>query len=115
MSLLDDVYTAYLAGLTEKTGNEIHWVDEVGIPITVESLRLKTKRYTVRYYDKESKKIIKKVVFQDDAICSETYYSHRMTEYAQYKNGLLHGRRIIRYEDGRKTIRQLYKNGVMIK
>jgi len=74
MSLLDDAYMAYLAGITAKTGNEIHWVDENGTPITVEPIRLKTKRYTVRYYSEKSKKIETKEVFQDDVLCNVTYY-----------------------------------------
>jgi hypothetical protein len=50
MNLLYDAYVALLSGITYKTGNEIHWHDKIGNPITLEPIDIKKKRYIVRYY-----------------------------------------------------------------
>jgi antitoxin component YwqK of YwqJK toxin-antitoxin module len=50
MTLLHDAYVAWMSGLTHKTGNEIHWEDEYGRPITVEPISIAECKYIVRYY-----------------------------------------------------------------
>lgn len=50
MSLLHDVYTALLSGLTYKTGNEIHWYDKNGNQITVEPKNTGNNDYIIRRY-----------------------------------------------------------------
>ena len=50
MTLLHDAYTAWLAGITTKTGNEIHWEDEDGNPITIEPVDVSKEKYILRGY-----------------------------------------------------------------
>jgi len=50
MTLLHDAYTALLSGLTHRTGNEIHWYDNNGCPITVEPIDVQAGSYVVRRY-----------------------------------------------------------------
>lgn len=140
MSLLHDAYTALLAGLTTKTGNEIHWVNEHGYPKTIEPIDINKETYIVRYY------------YDNGNIESESYYKKdkRHEKYIQwyrngdkwfereYKNGEYHGSYIIwrkgikRYEenfknnvrhgkyilwddDGNKVVEANYKNGELFK
>ena len=51
MSLLHDAYTALLSGLTTKTGNEIHWQDERGLPITIEVLDISLEWYVINWHN----------------------------------------------------------------
>ena len=50
MTLLHDAYVAWMSGLTHNTGNEIHWEDEDGYPITIEPISMAECKYIVRYY-----------------------------------------------------------------
>jgi hypothetical protein len=50
MNLLHDAYTALLSGLTYKTGNEIHWKDKIGNPITIELVDIEKCKYIVKSY-----------------------------------------------------------------
>jgi len=62
MTLLHDAYTALLAGLTHRTGNEIHWHDEDGNPITVEPVDVESCICRVRSY------------YEDGSLCWEKDY-----------------------------------------
>jgi antitoxin component YwqK of YwqJK toxin-antitoxin module len=93
MNLLQEVYTALLAGLTHKTGNEIYWEDESGEPITVEPVDIEKGKYIVRGYWGNGNK-------------------HWEEE---YQNGQLHGKDIGWYENGNKRWESEYQNGQLIK
>jgi antitoxin component YwqK of YwqJK toxin-antitoxin module len=89
MNLLREALTALLAGLTHKTGNEIHWENKYGIPITVEPVDIEKGKYIIRHYWKNGNK-------------------HWEEE---YQNGQLHGKFIWWYENGNKNWEQEYQNG----
>ena len=89
MSLLHDAYTALLSGLTTKTGNEIHWQNEHGVPITIEPVDVSNEKYIVRYY----------------------YSSGNRGWEAEYQNVNLHGKYIVWRENGNKDWELEYQNG----
>jgi antitoxin component YwqK of YwqJK toxin-antitoxin module len=89
MNLLREAFTALLSGLTHKTGNEIHWEDGDGNPITVEAVDVEKDKYIVRYYWDNGNK------------CWEY----------EYQNGQLHGKCIDWYENGNKEWEREYQNG----
>jgi len=80
MTLLHDAYTALIAGLTHKDGNEIHWQDSRGRPITVEPINVEQDSYIVRCYR------------EGGSLYSE----------AHYRQGQRHGKRIVWYSKGQK-------------
>jgi antitoxin component YwqK of YwqJK toxin-antitoxin module len=89
MNLLKEAYTALLAGLTYKTGDEIHWEDEDGDPITVEPVDVEKNKYIVRCYWKNGNK------WWED----------------EYQNGQRHGKSIKWHENGNKLWEREYQNG----
>jgi antitoxin component YwqK of YwqJK toxin-antitoxin module len=89
MNLLREAFTALLSGLTHKTGNEIHWEDEDGDPITVEPVDIEKGKYIVRYYWKNGNK------------CWER----------ECQNGQRHGKSFGWYENGNKYWEREYQNG----
>jgi antitoxin component YwqK of YwqJK toxin-antitoxin module len=89
MSLLREAFTALLSGLTYKIGNEIHWEDRNGNPITVEPINTEENKYIVRYYWENGNK---------------------WWEY-EYQNGQLHGKWIAWYKNGNKRWEREYQNG----
>jgi len=89
MSLLHDAYTALLSGLTYKTGNEIHWYDEGGNPITVEPIDVEIGSYIIRYYN------------EDGNLCREE-------DCSQYQ---LHGKSVSWYKNGQKFVEVDYHQG----
>ena len=89
MTLLHDAYTALLASLTTKTGNEIHWKDEDGTPITVELTDVSKEKYIIRYY-----------------------YSNGNRRYEiECRDGKRHGKFIKWRENGNKHLETEFKNG----
>jgi len=89
MTLLHDAYTALLSGLTHRTGNEIHWHDKHGCPITVEPVDVERESYLVRRYN------------DDGILCGEEGYSQ----------GKIHGKRISLYLNGQKCWEADYHQG----
>ena len=89
MTLLHDAYTAWLSGITTKTGNEIHWQDERGKPITIEPIDISKEKYIVRYY----------------------YSSGSKWSKQEYQNGQLHGKSVGWHESGKKWWEYEYQNG----
>ena len=88
MSILHDAYTALLAGLTHKTGNEIHWQDNNNNPITIEPIDAENERYIVR-----------------------TYYSNGQKYHeTEYQNNIRHGKHIEWFENGEKSAEREYEN-----
>lgn len=89
MTILYDAYIALLSGLTHKTGNEIHWQDEYGTPITIESIDIEQCKYMIRYYYENGQKR-----------CEE-----------EWKNGQRHGKLIDWHKNGQKWHEAEYQNG----
>ena len=89
MSLLHDAYTALLAGLTHKTGKEIHWYDKYNNPITIEPIDIENERYIIRYY----------------------YPNGQKQSEMGHKNGQRHGKYLWWYDNGKKLWEEEYKNG----
>jgi len=89
VTLLHDAYTALLAGLTYKTGNEIHWHDKDGSQITVEPVDVEAGSYIVRRYCKNG------------SLDLEENYSKEQ----------LHGKRIIWHLNGKKFLEGDYHQG----
>ena len=90
MSLLHDAYTALLAGLTHKTGNEIHWYDEYNNPITIEPIDIENERYIVKWY-----------------------FNGKKVSEAEYQNDKRHGKAIGWYENGQKYAELEYQNDLL--
>jgi hypothetical protein len=80
MTLLHDAYVAWMSGLTHKTGNEIHWEDEQGEPITIEPISVAECKYVVKYY----------------------YDNGQVERETNYHQGQQHGKNIRWYENGQK-------------
>ena len=117
MSILHDAYTALLAGITTKTGNEIHWEDKYGNPITVELVDLETEAYTVRYYYKNGQKCWE-INYQNDQLHGKHigwYKSGQKRSEIDYHQGQPHGKYIWWYENGQKQWEYEYQNGKRIK
>jgi len=89
MSLLHDAYTALLAGLTYKTGNEIHWYGKDGYPITVEPVDVGRESYIIRCY------------YVDGGLCREV----------NYHQDQLHGKYQWWYPNGQLRWEENYHHG----
>jgi antitoxin component YwqK of YwqJK toxin-antitoxin module len=89
MTLLHDAYVAWMSGLTHKTGNEIHWEDEYGRPITVEPISIAECKYIVRYY----------------------YGNGQVECEINCHQGLRHGKYIMWYDNGQKECETYYYQG----
>jgi len=90
MTLLHDAYTALLSGLTHKTGNEIHWHDEDGYPITVEPIDVDAETYVVRHYRESN---------------GDLYWEGR------YQKKQLHGKSTGWHPNGQKYWEEGYRQG----
>jgi antitoxin component YwqK of YwqJK toxin-antitoxin module len=137
MSILHDAYTALLAGLTHKTGNEIHWQDEYGYSITIEPIDIEKETYIIRSYypngQKNSEKEYKKnklngkyIIWDMNGWYSEKEFKNDMLNgvslsfhhngkksyKVKYKNNLLHGKCIWWYDNGQKELDIEYRNGL---
>jgi antitoxin component YwqK of YwqJK toxin-antitoxin module len=95
MNLLREALTALLAGLTYKTGDEIHWEDENRNPITVEPVDIGENKYIVRGYWRNGNK------------CKN---GNKWWE-REYQNGQFHGKSFGWYENGSKRWEEEYRNG----
>ena len=141
MTLLHDAYTALLSGLTTKIGNEIHWQDEYGKPITIEPVDIEKEKYIVRYYHENGNKKREREYqsgkthgksigwdisgkkwaeqeYQNGQFHGKSVRWFNGGEKAseeEYQNGLLHGKSIEWYADGNKLWEAEYQNGVRIK
>ena len=93
MNLLQEALTALVAGITYKTGEEIHWHDKYNNPITVECVDAATETYTVRYY----------------------YENGQLRYEEQYHQGQLHGTVKVWYENGQLEYEEQYHQGKLIK
>jgi antitoxin component YwqK of YwqJK toxin-antitoxin module len=98
MSILRQALTALLAGLTYKTGNEIHWENEDGEPITVEPVDIGEYRNGQRHG--------KWIKWYEDG--------NKLWE-EEYQNGQKHGKCIDWYENGNKRWEYEWQNGQLIK
>jgi antitoxin component YwqK of YwqJK toxin-antitoxin module len=116
MSLLHDVYTALLSGLTYKTGNEIHWNDKNGNPITIEPIDINQNKYIIRRYFKNGQKHWE-TEYQNGKRHGKSinwYESGNKWFEAKYQNGKLHGKNIYWYENGNKAYEHKYQNGKLL-
>jgi len=89
MTLLHDAYTALLSGLTHRTGNEIHWHDGDGCPITVEPIDVDSDSYIVRRYR------------ESGSLNSEVHYCHNQR----------HGKDTVRHKNGQLMWEKNYHRG----
>jgi len=115
MSLLHDVYTALLSGLAYKIGNEIHWHDEYGHPITVEPIDVESESYVVRYYGEDGSLEWEENYHQNQLHCkSFRWYSNgqKFLEEGYYQDQL-HGKYIRRHKDGTFWYEQHYIDGYL--
>ena len=117
MSILHDAYTALLSGLTTKTGNEIHWEDKDGKPITIEPIDVENERYIVRYYYPNGQKDWE-AEYQNDQLHGKSirwYENGQKYWETDYQNNQLHGKSIGWYENGQKSWERDYQNGQLIR
>ena len=113
MTLLHDAYTAWLSGITTKTGNEIHWQDEKGYPITIEPVDVSKGKYIVRHYYSNGNKYLEEE-YQNEKLhgkCFGWYISRNKSWEQEYQNGQPHGKSIDWYESGNKYREDEYQNG----
>ena len=141
MSLLHDAYTALLSGLTTKTGNEIHWQDKKGNPITIEPIDVSKNKYIIRRYYSNGKKWWednyqngqlhgKSIGWHENGNkwreeewlngqlhgkYTEWHYDGNKYRQDDYQNGQLHGKSIGWYKSGNKIWEVEYQNGKLIK
>jgi antitoxin component YwqK of YwqJK toxin-antitoxin module len=141
MSILHDAYTALLAGLTHKIGNEIHWYDEYDNPLTIEPIDMKHGIYVVRYYyangQKQSEMSYKnnkrygkylrwydngqkwwEYEYQNDLARGKAlgWYENGQKHYeVEYQDSERHGKSIVWKEDGQKYREEEYENGELIR
>ena len=114
MTLLHDAYTAWLAGLTTKTGNEIHWQNKNGIPITIEPIDMEKEKFVIRRYYSNGNKWWENE-YQNGQLHGKFIRWHENgNKYREYKyqNGKPHGKYIEWYENGSKWREIEYKNGI---
>ena len=117
MTLLHDAYTALLSGLTMKTGNEIHWEDQYGNPITVEPIDITEHRYVVRWCYENGNKWWEEEYHQNQrhGKSIEWYKNGNKRWEEEWKNGKQHRKDISWYENGNKSWEEEYKDGKFIK
>lgn len=115
MSILHDAYTALLSGLTYKTGNEIHWQDKNGYPITIEPIDIKQCKYIIREYWNNGQKYSEKE-FQNKQLHGKYflwYYNGQKAWELKYQNGRRHGKIIGWWENGLKMQEEEWKDGLL--
>jgi antitoxin component YwqK of YwqJK toxin-antitoxin module len=113
MNLLKETLTALLAGLTYKTGNEIHWEDEYGTPITVEPVDVEKSKYIVRCYWGNGNKNWEQE-YQNGQLHGKYigwYKNGNKYWEEKYQNEQIHGKSLGWYEDGNKHWEYKYQNG----
>jgi len=112
MSLLHDAYTALLSGLTHKTGNEIHWYNKDGCPITVEPIDIESESYMVRRYreDGSLRWEINYLQDQPHGKCLGWHYNGQLHWETDYVNGQRHGKHIGWSREGEKSFEYHYIN-----
>ena len=113
MTLLHDAYIALLAGLTTKTGNEIHWQDEERESITVEPIGISKEKYIVRRYYKNGNKEWEEEYQNGQRHGKSIEWDengNKLWEH-EYQNGLRHGKHISWNEKGNKFWEVEWKNG----
>lgn len=113
MTLLHDAYTALLSGLTTKTGNEIHWEDEYGIPITVEPIDIGKEKYIIRYYYLNGSKQYETECQGGlrHGKCIRWYENGNKELEIEFQNGQRHGKFILCHENGDSCYEDEYRNG----
>jgi len=102
MTLLHDAYTALLSGLTHRTGNEIHWHDENGHPITVEPVDVEVGSYVVKYY-REDGNLYWEIHYLQDQRHGKSigwYENGQLQWETGYHQGQMHGKDIKWYTNG---------------
>ena len=113
MTLLHDAYTAWLSGLTHKTGNEIHWENKYGNPITVELIDAEQEKYIVRDYW-ENGNVMWEEEYQNSQPHGKNigwhYNGNKLWE-VEYQNGQPHGKNIGWHDNGNKQWEGEYQNG----
>ena len=117
MTLLHDAYTAWLAGITTKTGNEIHWRDKYGNPITIEPVDVSKEKYIIRTYYSNGNKQYKLEYQNNKCHGKETFWGtggNKLYE-KNYRNGRPHGKHISWDADGNKLWEMEHREGVRIK
>jgi antitoxin component YwqK of YwqJK toxin-antitoxin module len=140
MSILHDAYTALLAGLTYRTGNEIHWQDEENNPIAIEHIDAENERYIVRGYYSNGQKNLEaeyqngqrhgkslgwypngqkwwEIERQNDKQHGKSIGWHRNGQKSweeDHQNGQLYGKRVLWDDCGKKILEEEYQNGVFI-
>jgi antitoxin component YwqK of YwqJK toxin-antitoxin module len=113
MNLLREALTALLAGLTYKTGDEIHWEDENRNPITVEPVDIGENKYIVRGYWRNGNKCWERE-YQNGQLhgkCIRWYKNGNKWWEREYQNGQFHGKSFGWYENGSKRWEEEYRNG----
>jgi len=113
MSLLHDAYTALFAGLTYRTGNEIHWYNKDGCPITVEPVDVEQDSYIVRYFYENGDLYIEIHYLQDQRHGKRRGWHHngQLQWEMDYVNGQRHGKYVWWYKSGREYVRENYVYG----
>jgi antitoxin component YwqK of YwqJK toxin-antitoxin module len=102
MTLLHDAYTALLAGLTHRTGKEIHWHNIHNQPITIEPIDVDTETYIVReYYHNGNLKCEDKYINnQREGLVSVYYDTGELYFTWEFKNNKLVGNVKMYEKDG---------------
>jgi antitoxin component YwqK of YwqJK toxin-antitoxin module len=117
MTLLHDAYVALLSGLTHKTGNEIHWEDECGNPITVEQISVAECKYVVRYYY-DNGQVEKEIIYHQDQLHGKyiRWYKNGQKYWEiDYHQDQLHGKVIRWYKNGQRYWEGYYEHGKLIR
>jgi len=109
-NILHDAYAALLAGVTYRTGNEIHWYDENGHQITVEPVDVERESYKIRYYRRDGG-----LKYETDYLQgkihgkSVAWYIHGQKYWeADYCQGKLHGKNISWHTNGQIRLEEYY-------
>lgn len=110
MSILREAMTAYLSGLTTKTGNKIRWKDCAG-ELTIELIDADKEIYILRRYmddflfeyEYEADDIQKRIVYRNNRMVSRTHF----------RNGQMHGEHELWHHDGSLMDSLNYKNGTL--
>ena len=113
MSLLHDAYVALLAGLTTKTGEEIHWKGKYGESLTIEPIDIETEKYIVREYRKNGGKRWEDE-YQYNKLHGKTtrWYENGNKQFEiRCKNNIRHGKSTWWNPNGNKKCESEYQNG----
>jgi len=113
MTLLHDAYTALLAGLTHRTGNEIHWHDKYGDPITIEPVDAECGLYKMRRYREDGGLRAEKYYRQNQphGKCRWWHPNGQLYWERDCVNGQINGKSMAWYDDGTLQYEKYYVNG----